>query len=113
MRHKKDLFSTTRAIVQNEMAKPRMARSARIAELKLDTDRTPQNPSTTMHGTVNKIIPAPTPGQPEKAQIVVDGPDKKHRDFRIENCLIDEHEEDVKLKKDPHVEVTVIAGSEK
>jgi hypothetical protein len=99
--------NATRASVKKEMAKPRMARSARIAELKLDRVRIPEQPSTTMPGTVNKIIPARPPSQPEKAQIAVDGAERRHRDLRIENMLSDEHGDDVKLKKGAHVEVTV------
>ncbi len=76
-------------------------------ELKLDTARMPEQPSTTMPGTVNKIVPARSPSQPEKAQIAVDGADHTHRDLRIENTLTDEHGDDVKLKKGAHVEVTV------
>jgi len=91
------------------MAKPRMAKSARIAELNLDTTRIPEQPSVTMSGTVDKIIPSPRPSQPEKAQIAIDGADDRHRDLRIENALTDEHGDDVKLKKGAHVEVTVTA----
>ena len=54
------------------MAKPRMARLARITELNQDTSRVPEQPRTTMPGIVNKIIPSPRPSQPEKAQISVD-----------------------------------------
>jgi transposase len=36
---KKDLVEETRASVKKEMAKPRMAKSARIAERNLDTTR--------------------------------------------------------------------------
>jgi hypothetical protein len=97
------------ASVKREMAKPRMARSARITELNLDTARTKEQPSTTMPGTVDKIIPAPRPSQPGKAQIAVDKAGRPHRNFRIENALIDEHGDDVKLKKGAHVEVTVTA----
>jgi hypothetical protein len=100
---------TTRIGVEKEMAKPRMARSAKIAELNLDPARIPGQPSTTMPGTVDRIIPSPVPSQPEKAQIAVDGADPGYRDLRIENTLTDEHGDDVKLKKGAHVEVTVIA----
>ena len=102
-----------RASVKKEMAKPRMARSARITELKLDTARVPERPSTTMPGTVDKIIPSLRPRQPEKAQIAVDGADHRYRDLRIENTLTDEHGDDVRLKKGTHVEVTVTAEPEK
>ena len=91
------------------MAKPRMARSARIGELNLDTARIPEQPSVTMPGTVDKIIPSARPSQPEKAQIAVDGADRGFRDLRIGNTLTDEHGDDVSLKKGAHVEVTVTA----
>ena len=111
MKVRKKIGNTTRASVNKEMAKPRMARSARIAELNQDTSRIPERPTTTVPGTVNKIIPSPSPSQPEKAQIAVDGADRRHRNLRIENTLTSEHGDDVKLKKGAHVDVTVIAES--
>ena len=48
-------------------------------------------------------------GQPEKANIAVEGADHRHRDLRIENTLTDEHGDDVRLKKGAQVEVTVTA----
>jgi hypothetical protein len=104
---KKQSGDATRASVRKEMAKPRMARSARVAELNLDTARIPEHPSTTMPGTVKKIILSPRPSQPEKAQVTVDGADQRHRNLRFENTLTDEHGDDVKLKKGARVEVTV------
>ena len=101
--------NATRASVQTEMAKPRMARSARIAALNLDTTRTPQPPRATMPGTVDKIIPSRRPSQPEQAQIAVDGAAHRYRDLRIDNAFTDEHGDEVKLKKGAHVEVTVTA----
>jgi hypothetical protein len=92
-----------------EMARPRMARSARIAELNLDTARIPEQPSTTVPGTVEKIIPSSGANQPEKAQIAVDGAARPFRDLRIENTLVDEHGDDVRLLKGAHVEVTITA----
>ena len=89
------------------MAKPRMARSARIAELSLDTSRIAAEPIVTMPGTVEKIIPPSRPNKPEKAQIAVDGTHRPYRKLRIENMLTDENGDDVKLKKGTHVEVTV------
>ena len=88
-----------------------MARSARIAELKLDTSRIPEQLSVTLPGTV-QIIPSPGPSQPEKAQIGIDGADPGYRELRIENTLTDENGEDVRLKNGAHVEVTVRAGSD-
>ena len=101
--------NATRASVNKEMARPRIAKSARIAELNLDTERISEQPSTTMPGTVDKIIPSARPSRPEKAQIAVDEIDPPYRDFQIENALTDEHGEDVKLKKGAHVDVTVTA----
>ena len=95
--------------VKKEMAKPRMAKSARIAELNLDVARVPEQPSTSMPGTVDKIIPSPRPSQPENAQIAVDGPYRLNQVLRIENSLTDEHGEEVRLKKGAHVQVTVTA----
>jgi hypothetical protein len=95
------------ASVNKEMAKPRMARSARIAELKLDTARIPEHASTTMPGTVQKIIPSPRSSQPEKARIAVDRADRGHRDLRFENTLTGKHGDDVELKKGAHVDVTI------
>jgi hypothetical protein len=106
---KKETRRATRASVKKEMAKPRMARSARIAELNMDTSRKAEPPSTTMLGVVDKIIPSPRPSQPEKAQIAVHEADHEYRDLRIENTLTDEHGDDVRLKKGAHVEVTVTA----
>ena len=110
MSHKKRKEADTiSAIVEKLMAKPRMARSARIAELELFPTRTPEAPSTTLPGTVDKIIPSSGPSQPEKAQIDIEWADRGYRNLRIENSLTDEHGDDVKLKKGAHVEVTVAA----
>jgi hypothetical protein len=106
---KKEPGSATRASVTKEMGKPRMARSAKIAELNLDTTRIPEQPRTTMPGTVDKIIPASRPHRPKKAQITIDGADQRHRDLRIENTLTDENGDDMKLKRGDRVEVTVTA----
>jgi hypothetical protein len=99
----------TQASVTKEMAKPRMARSARISELNLDPARIRERPIATMPGTVDNIIPSSGPSQPEKAQIAVEGADHRYRDLRIENMLTDERGDDVRLKKGAHVDVTVAA----
>jgi hypothetical protein len=44
---KKESGDATLARVKKEMAMPRMAKSARIAELNLDTARIPEQPNTT------------------------------------------------------------------
>jgi uncharacterized protein YfaS (alpha-2-macroglobulin family) len=111
-KRKKEPRTTTRADVKKEMAKPRMARSARIAELNLDTARKIEQPSTTMPGTVKKIIPSLRTNLPEKAQIAVAGAPRLYRDLRIENTLTDEHGDDVRLKKGAHVVITVTANDD-
>jgi hypothetical protein len=105
----KEASKATRVSVREEMA----ARSAGIAELNLDTTRISEEPSLTMPGTVDKIIPSPRPSQPEKAEVSVDGADHRYRDLRIENTLTDEIGDDVKLKKGAPVEVTVTAKAVK
>jgi hypothetical protein len=94
------------------MTKPRMAKSAKITERNLDTARVPEQPSTSVRGTVERIISSPRPSQPEKAQIAVDRADHRHRNLRIENSLADEHGDEVKLKKGAYVEVTVAAKND-
>ena len=114
MAHKKNKEQPEKAAlasVKEEMAKPRMARSARIEELKIDTDRIRENPSMTMPGTVSKIIRSRRPSEPEKAQIVVD--ESQGGNLRIENTLVDEHGNDVSLKKGAHVDLTVTAKGDK
>jgi uncharacterized protein YfaS (alpha-2-macroglobulin family) len=106
---RKERGNATYASIKKEMAKPRMAKSARIAELNQDTARIPKQPSTTMHGIVDKIIPSTRPSQSEKAQIAVDGPDQQYRGLRIEITLTDERGDEVRLKEGAHVEVTVTA----
>jgi hypothetical protein len=107
-KHKKETSDTTLVGVQNEMALPRMSKSARIAELNSDTARISEQPRTIIPGIVDKLIPPPRPSQPEKAEISIEG-DHRHRNLRIENSLTDEHGDEVKLKKGTHVEVTVTA----
>ncbi|MGC1483184.1 MAG: hypothetical protein WA789_05265 [Candidatus Acidiferrum sp.] len=108
---KKEPDDATRASVQKEMARPRMAKSARITERNLDTDRILEQSSAILPGTVDKIIPPRTRRMPEKAQIGVEGAARRYRNLRIENALTDENGDEVKLKKGAHVEVTIAAKS--
>jgi hypothetical protein len=68
-----------------------------------------EKPSVTLPGIVEKIIPPTGPGEPEKAQIDVEGADDMYRELRIENALTTEDGEKVKLKKGAEVDVTVEA----
>ena len=68
-----------------------------------------EKPRTTLPATVEKIIKSPSPSEPEKAQIAVEGADDLYREIRIENSLVDKKGEKVKLKPGADVEVTIEA----
>jgi hypothetical protein len=68
-----------------------------------------EKPSTTLPGTVEKIITSPIPDEPEKAQIAVEGADHLYREIRIDNTLTNEKGEEVSLRPGAQVEVTVQA----
>lgn len=119
-----------RASIKKEMAKPRMAKSVRMAELNLEAERVPGQARTTLPGSVHRTIASlHTSTQPEKAQITVAGADDRYRDLprrdsrsqqhprapdvRIENSLSDGDGNEVRLKKGAHVKVTVTAEPKK
>ena len=67
-------------------------------------------PAATLPGKVEKIInPHPSTGEPEKAQIEVEGADHLYREIRIPNRLVDGNGHKVKLKEGAEVEVTIEA----
>jgi hypothetical protein len=101
--------AAARARLLKEIAKPLMAMSARIAERNLDSTRIAAQPSVIMPGTVDRIIASLRRSNPEKAQIAVDGAHRPHRNLRIDNTLLDEDGENVKLKKGARVSITVTA----
>jgi hypothetical protein len=70
-----------------------------------------EKPSTTLPGTVEKIIKPAHPTLPEKAQIAVEGADDLYREIRIENVLKDEDGKSVALKQGAQVEVTIEADA--
>ena len=66
--------------------------------------------STTLPGKVEKVIqPHPQSGEPEKAQIAVEGADHLYREIRVPNHLVDGEGKKVKLKEGAEVEVTIEA----
>jgi hypothetical protein len=67
-----------------------------------------KKPSVTLPGTVEKIIKAPRPSKPEKAQIAIEGADDLYREIRIKNSLT-ENGHKVRLKEGAEVEATVEA----
>jgi hypothetical protein len=107
--NRKEPTDAPRISIAKELAEPRMAKSARIAELKQDASRVTAQPSMSMPGTVDKIIVSSRLGQPEKVQIGVDGAEAGYRDLRIENILVDEHGDDVSLKNGAPIEITITA----
>ena len=74
-----------------------------------DSAKSSDKPSTTLPGTVEKIIKPIDPREPEQAQIAVEGAEELYREIRIDNTLKDEKGEEVALKKGATVDVTVEA----
>lgn len=70
----------------------------------------PEKPSTTLSGTVQEVVQFPS--KPEKAQIVIEGPEHLPTEIRIENRLTDESGQQVHLKPGAKVEVTIKAQPE-
>lgn len=69
-----------------------------------------QKASTTLPGKVERVIqPHPQSGEPEKAQIAVEGADHLYREIRVPNTLVDGEGKKVKLKPGADVEVTIEA----
>jgi hypothetical protein len=72
----------------------------------------PSKASTTLPGKVEKVIhPHPGSGEPEKAQIAVEGADHLYREIRVPNTLTDAHGQKVKLKEGAEVEVKIEADA--
>jgi hypothetical protein len=73
-----------------------------------------ENPSTTLAGTVEKIIQPIVPNEPERAQIAVHGADHLYKELRIENRLTDGDGNEIHLKPGAKVAVTVeaVAGND-
>jgi len=70
-----------------------------------------KKPTVTLPGTVEKIIPpSPYSGEPEKAEISVEGADPLYKEIRVENKLQDEEGKEVGLKPGAEVEVTIEAA---
>lgn len=68
-----------------------------------------EKPSATLPGVVQKVIPSPHPGVPEKAEINVKGADDLYREIRVDNSLTDKDGDKVRLKRGAEVDVTIEA----
>ena len=55
-----------------------------------------QKPSTVRPGTVQRIIKPVVSGEPEKAEIAVEGADELYKEIRIENTLTRQDGEEIK-----------------
>jgi hypothetical protein len=74
-----------------------------------DSSGADEKPSTTLPGTVEKIIKSRNPTAPEKAQITVEGGDDLYREIRIDNVLKNQNGEEMALKEGAKVDVTIEA----
>jgi hypothetical protein len=63
----------------------------------------------TLPGVVEKIIRSPSPDEPDKVQIAIEGADELYREIRVENTLHDPQGNPVSLEKGADIEVTVEA----
>jgi hypothetical protein len=70
-----------------------------------------EKPSVTLPGKVDKVI-KPFAEEPEKAQISIHDGDPLYREIRIENSLQDTSGNEVRLKEDEEVDVTVEADGD-
>jgi hypothetical protein len=64
-------------------------------------------PSTTLPGSVEKIIEPIDPREPEKAQINIEGGEGLYREILVNNTLKDEKGEEVAIKEGVPVDVTI------
>jgi predicted DNA-binding antitoxin AbrB/MazE fold protein len=64
-----------------------------------------------LKGIVQKIIKPLSPSEPEKAQIDIQGADHLYREIRIDNEVVDDKGEKVRLKEGAEVDVIVEADS--
>ena len=71
--------------------------------------RMAKKPSTVHPGTVQKIIQPSVAGEPEKAEIEVEGADDLYKEIRIENTLTKDDGGEVRLKKGAEIAVIIEA----
>ena len=72
--------------------------------------RTKSKAGTTFPGRVEKVIrPHPKSGEPEKAQISVEGADHLYNEIRVPNQLVDGDGQHVKLKPGAEVDIKIEA----
>ncbi len=63
-------------------------------------------------GKVQRVIkPHPASGEPEKAQIAVEGADHLYRELRVPNQLTDDKGNQLKMEQGSEVEVKIESGA--
>jgi len=77
-----------------------------------DSAKSDEKLSTTLAGTVEKVIESPHPSVPERAQIAIEGADELYREIRVENTLKDDAGRDAALKQGAPVVVTIEADAQ-
>lgn len=75
----------------------------------MDSPEEKDKTSTTLPGTVEKVIKSIVPGEPDKAQIEIEKAEDLYREIRIDNVLKDEKGEEVELKEGAPVVMTIEA----
>ena len=75
----------------------------------MDSPEERDKPSTTLPGTVQKIIKSIDPHEPDTAEIAIEGAEDLYREIRVENTLTNEKGEEVALKEGAPVDVTIEA----
>jgi len=71
-----------------------------------------EKPAVVLPGVVEKIVKPIAPGEPEKAQIAIQGADDLYREIRVENTLENTAGEKVRLKTGAEVDVTIEATAD-
>jgi len=77
--------------------------------MKQEQPESNDRPSTTLPGTVGRVIKPADRREPDKVQIDIEGAEDLYREIRIENTLKDEKGEEVALKEGAPVDVTIEA----
>ena len=75
----------------------------------MDSPEEKDKPSTTLPGTVQKIIKPIDPHEQDTAEISIPKAEDLYREIRIDNVLKDEKGEEVALKEGAPVDVTIEA----
>ena len=66
-----------------------------------------KKPRKTLQGKVEKIIKPFNSAEPEKAQVSIEDGEELYREIRVENRLSDERGNEVKMKENAPVDVTI------